>query len=281
MRAGADSKSIAGPGFERPQGLNHSPAAGSYAGHGTGKPNIQKEISVNTQSHKLHSHKLAIAAALIALAAITGCSQKPTAEESAAQTQAIVDKAVAEAKQQFLADQAAEKAKQDAAAEQKAKEQAAAKAAEKAQREAAAARKERLARQRAAEQRAMANGGYPPPPPPGNVTVCTYCGTVTAINTVQTEGQGSGLGAIAGGLVGGLLGNQVGNGTGRELTTIAGAVGGAFAGNKIEKNAKQTTGYDIVVRMDTGGQRTIHQDTVPSLAIGQRVKIENGAVLPN
>lgn len=244
-----------------------------------GKLNIQKEISVNTQLHKLHSHKLAIAAAVIALAAITGCSQKPTAEESAAQTQAIVDKAVAEAKQQFLADQAAEKAKQDAAAEQKAREQA----AEKAKREAAAAaaRKERLARQRAAEQRAMANGGYPPPPPPGNVTVCTYCGIVTAINTVQTEGQGSGLGAIAGGLVGGLLGNQVGNGTGRELTTIAGAVGGAFAGNKIEKNAKQTTGYDIVIRMDSGGQRTIHQDTVPTLAIGQRVKIENGAVLPN
>ena len=126
----------------------------------------------------------------------------------------------------------------------------------------------------------MASGAYPPPPP-GNITVCSYCGIVTAINTVETEGQGSGLGVIAGGLVGGLLGNQVGNGTGRDLATVAGAVGGAFAGNSVEKNAKKTTGYDIVVRMDGGGQRTVHQNTVPTLAIGQRVKIENGAVLPN
>lgn len=247
------------------------------------KLNIQKENRLNTQTHKLHGFNAAIVVAMMTLTAVTGCSQKPSAEESAAQTQAIVDKAVAEAKQQFLADQAAEKAKQDAAAAAEEEKKAREKADEKAKREAAAAavKKERLAKQRAAEQRAMANGGYPPPPPPGTITVCTYCGTVVAINAVQQEGQGSGLGAIAGGLIGGLLGNQVGNGTGRDLTTIAGAVGGAFAGNSVEKNAKKTTGYDIVVRMDAGGQRTIHQDTVPTLAIGQRVKIENGAVLPN
>ncbi len=248
---------------------------------------------MNTPSHKLRGFNAAIVIAALALTMMAGCSQKPSAEESAAQTQAIVDKAVAAAKQQFLADQAAEKAKQDAAAAAEAERKAREMADEKAKREAAAAaaKKERLAKQRAAEQRAaeqraaeqrgMANGAYPPPPPPGNISVCTYCGTVVAINAVQKEGQGSGLGAIAGGLLGGLLGNQVGNGTGRDLTTIAGAVGGAFAGNSVEKNAKKTTGYDIVVRMDAGGQRTVHQDTVPTLAIGQRVKIENGAILPN
>ena len=228
---------------------------------------------MNTQRHKLLTYVAAVLIAMAALTMMTACSQKPSAEESAAQTQAIVDKAVAEAKQQFLADQAAEKAKQDAAAAAQAAEKANAKAEHEA---AVAAAKQ----QRAAAKRTVANGAYPPPPP-GNIAICANCGVVTSISAVETEGQGSGLGVIAGGLVGGLLGNQVGNGTGRDLTTIAGAVGGAFAGNKIEKNVKKTTGYDIVVRMDAGGQRTIHQDTVPTLAIGQRVKIENGAILPN
>lgn len=231
---------------------------------------------MKTQRHKLLNY---IAAALIAMTVLTvmsACSQKPSAEESAAQTQAIIDKAVAEAKQQFLADQAAEKAKQDAAAAAQAEEKAKA----KAEREdaVAAAKQQRIAEQRAAAKRTVANGAYPPPPP-GNIAICANCGVVTSINAVETEGQGSGLGVIAGGLVGGLLGNQVGNGTGRDLTTIAGAVGGAFAGNKIEKNVKKTTGYDIVVRMDSGAQHIFHQATVPSLAIGQRVKIENGTVV--
>lgn len=232
---------------------------------------------MNASSRKLLTYTAAALIAMAALTVMTACSQKPSAEESAAQTQAIVDKAVAEARQQFLTDQAAEKAKQDAAAAA----QAGQKAKTKADHEAAvaAAKREHSAEQRAATNRTSANGVYPPPPPPGNITVCANCGVVTSINAVETEGQGSGLGVIAGGLVGGLLGNQVGDGTGRDLTTIAGAVGGAFAGNKIEKNVKKTTGYDIIVRMDSGAQHTFHQASVPSLAIGQRVKIENGAVV--
>jgi outer membrane lipoprotein SlyB len=229
---------------------------------------------LNASSRKLLTYTAAALIAMAALTVMTACSQKPSAEESAAQTQAIVDKAVAEAKQQFLADQAAGKAKQDAAAAAQAEEKAKAKAEHEAA--VASAKRERIAEQRAAAKSTVANGAYPPP---GNIAICANCGVVTSISAVETEGQGSGLGVIAGGLVGGLLGNQVGDGTGRDLTTIAGAVGGAFAGNKIEKNVKKTTGYDIVVRMDSGAQHTFHQATVPSLAIGQRVKIENGTVV--
>ena len=53
--------------------------------------------------------------ALAAILAITGCSQKPSTEEAAAQNKAMIDKAVEDTKKQMLADQAAEKAKQDAA----------------------------------------------------------------------------------------------------------------------------------------------------------------------
>ncbi|KXS33572.1 MAG: 17 kDa surface antigen [Candidatus Gallionella acididurans] len=272
-----------------PQKLNHCPIVWSQSGLKYISTFLfhRKETALKTQLHKLLAYTATILVVATALTVMTGCSQKPSAEESAAQTQAIVDKAVAEAKQQILADQAAEKARQDAAAAAQAEENAKAKTEHEAA--IAAAKKELLAEQRAAakkprsaEQQAAANGAYPPPPPPpGYRTVCANCGVVTSINAVESEGQGSGLGAIAGGLAGGLLGNQVGNGTGRDLTTIAGAVGGAFAGNKIEKTAKKTTGYDIVIRMDTGTQHTVHQNTVPGLAIGQRVKIENGVAVAN
>ncbi|MYM33850.1 glycine zipper 2TM domain-containing protein [Duganella sp. FT50W] len=51
--------------------------------------------------------------------------------------------------------------------------------------------------------------------------------------------QNSPLGMGIGAVVGGLLGNQVGSGNGRKLATIAGAVGGAYAGNEIAKNQQQ------------------------------------------
>ncbi|GAA5072980.1 glycine zipper 2TM domain-containing protein [Lysobacter panacisoli] len=48
---------------------------------------------------------------------------------------------------------------------------------------------------------------------------------------------GTALGAVAGGL----LGNQVGGGSGKKIATAAGAVGGAFAGRKIQDNQQNKT----------------------------------------
>lgn len=111
--------------------------------------------------------------------------------------------------------------------------------------------------------------------------ICANCGVVLAVNMVEVVGKGSGVGVVAGGVVGGLVGNQVGNGTGRDLATLAGVVGGAFAGNAIEKNAKKTKRYDIVVKMEDGSERTFSQATDPALVNGQKVKIENDVVVKN
>ncbi len=111
--------------------------------------------------------------------------------------------------------------------------------------------------------------------------ICSNCGVVVAVNMLEEAGKGSGLGVVAGGVVGGLVGNQVGDGTGRQLATLAGVVGGAFAGNAIEKNAKKTKSYDIVIRMEDGSERTIRQATAPSLVSGDKVKIENDVVVKN
>lgn len=213
--------------------------------------------------------KSCITRTLIALATITvitGCSQKPSAEESAAQSKAIADQAVVEAKKQILDEQASEKAKQDAVAATQAEENI------KHHNAVAEAKKELIAEQRSAEAGSRSSQQ-------SSTQVCASCGVVLSVNKVEAEGSGSGLGVVAGGVAGGLVGNQIGNGTGRELATIAGVVGGAFAGNKIEKNAKKTTSYDIEVRMNSGENRKIHQATAPDVVSGDKVRIENGKIV--
>ena len=44
------------------------------------------------------------------------------------------------------------------------------------------------------------------------------------------------IGSLAGAVVGGVLGHQIGGGSGRDLATVAGAAGGGYAGNRIQKN---------------------------------------------
>ena len=44
------------------------------------------------------------------------------------------------------------------------------------------------------------------------------------------------IGSVAGAVIGGVLGHQIGGGSGRDLATVAGAAGGGYAGNRIQKN---------------------------------------------
>jgi len=100
--------------------------------------------------------------------------------------------------------------------------------------------------------------------------VCGNCGVIEAIHEVNTRAEGSGVGAAGGAVVGGLLGNQVGGGHGKQLATVLGAVGGAVAGNQIEGSVRATRSYNIVVRLDNGKTRTVHQ--------GDRVRVVNGGL---
>ncbi len=108
---------------------------------------------------------------------------------------------------------------------------------------------------------------------------CSNCGVVESVRAVEVKGQGSGIGAVAGGLTGALLGNGIGQGNGRTAATVLGAAGGAYAGNEIEKNTKKHTSYQIRVRMQDGSIRTLHQHQAPGVGSGDRVKIENGALV--
>lgn len=122
-----------------------------------------------------------------------------------------------------------------------------------------------------------------PPPPAVYSTappVCNSCGVIEAVRTVAREGEGSGLGAVAGGVVGGLLGNGVGQGRGRDVATVAGLVGGAFLGNKLEKDQKKSVTYETVVRYENGDHVTIPSEAAPPWREGDRVRVENGHITP-
>jgi outer membrane lipoprotein SlyB len=111
--------------------------------------------------------------------------------------------------------------------------------------------------------------------------LCANCGVVEAINVVEHKGDGSYLGMIAGGVAGALLGSQIGEGRGTTVAQIAGAAAGGFAGNEIEKRMKTTKHYEVVVRLENGGTQMVSYPAQPALAVGSRVKVENGALVAN
>lgn len=155
------------------------------------------------------------------------------------------------------------------------------KAATKSDAAAAPARKEAPKEKTAARPASQATtqtADASPATPAKTAPVCSNCGTVTSIDAVKQQGEGSGLGAVAGGVVGGLLGNQVGGGSGKKIATVAGAAGGAYAGHQAEKHLKSTTRYDVTVRMDDGSLRTFSYDAQPAFQPGSKVRVVNGTL---
>jgi outer membrane lipoprotein SlyB len=106
-------------------------------------------------------------------------------------------------------------------------------------------------------------------------------GTIESIQVTNAENRTSGGGAVVGALVGALAGNQIGSGSGRTAATVAGGVGGAVVGNNIERNRNAGGGqemYQVNVRMDNGEYRTVVQDSVYDLRVGNRVRLVDGRV---
>jgi outer membrane lipoprotein SlyB len=109
-------------------------------------------------------------------------------------------------------------------------------------------------------------------------SVCVSCGRIESVQTIQQPAKPSGLGIAAGALLGGVLGHQVGGGNGRTLATVAGAVGGGYAGNEVEKRSRATTSYQVRVRMDDGSMRTFPYAEQPGWNTGDRVRVVNGTL---
>jgi outer membrane lipoprotein SlyB len=102
-------------------------------------------------------------------------------------------------------------------------------------------------------------------------------GRVTDIEVLSREARTSGGGAVLGAVIGGVLGHQVGKGTGRDLATGAGVVGGALAGNSVEKrNRSDDEIYRITVRFENGSRQQFDYEHIDDLRVGDRVKVDDG-----
>lgn len=102
------------------------------------------------------------------------------------------------------------------------------------------------------------------------------CGVVQSVNFVEQQGKGSGLGMVAGGVLGGVIGHQVGGGTGKTVATIAGAAGGAYVGNEVEKKKNTTGHWAVTIKMDAGNVRTFTFTNQPTVQANDRVKLIDG-----
>lgn len=109
---------------------------------------------------------------------------------------------------------------------------------------------------------------------------CYDCGTIEAVREISTPAEGSGLGAIAGGVLGGLLGNQVGQGKGSQVAAVVGALGGAYAGHQAEKHFRAEKQLEVTVRLDDGSTRTALLSGPSRWRAGDRVRLNNGNLLP-
>lgn len=112
-----------------------------------------------------------------------------------------------------------------------------------------------------------------------SAAACNGCGRVLTVNVIDKAGEGSALGMITGGVAGALLGHQVGGGTGKDIATVAGAAGGAYAGNKVEQRLKTTQVWTVAVEYDNGARANFEFAQDPGLAPGNRIRNAGNSIV--
>ncbi len=109
---------------------------------------------------------------------------------------------------------------------------------------------------------------------------------IGVIESIEGGGRSRGndsalLGTVVGGVAGAAAGHQVGKGRTKHVATVAGALGGAVLGRKIDKahdRKKRDEPYVIGVRFDDGTRKTVTQDDLAGLRVGDRIRMKNGDV---
>ncbi|MFO1304840.1 MAG: glycine zipper 2TM domain-containing protein [Burkholderiales bacterium] len=120
------------------------------------------------------------------------------------------------------------------------------------------------------------------------------CEDVVVQKQAPVQDKNRVAGKVIGGVAGGVIGHQIGGGTGKTVATIAGAAGGAYVGNKVQKNAQErdvvsTTekrcktvedvseklvGYDVAYKLD-GKDGTIRMAYDP----GKQIPVKDGQLV--
>lgn len=99
-------------------------------------------------------------------------------------------------------------------------------------------------------------------------------GVIINVRTVKVATSDGTVGSLAGGIAGGAAGSMIG---GNSAVHIIGAVGGAvlggFLGGKAQEGLSGQTGYEYIVKLDSGKTITLTQGTDEKLEKGQRVYV--------
>ncbi len=112
-------------------------------------------------------------------------------------------------------------------------------------------------------------------PTAATVANCPDCAQVVAVSQTEKAGEGSAVGMITGGVVGAVLGHQLGGGFGKDLATVAGAAGGAYAGKEIEQRANTHKVWTVTVKMPNGHTSNFEYASHPGYRVGDVVRVEN------
>jgi outer membrane lipoprotein SlyB len=104
-------------------------------------------------------------------------------------------------------------------------------------------------------------------------------GSVSSIEIIALDSRSSGGGAVLGAVLGGVIGHQFGGGSGRRVATGAGVIGGAIAGNQVEKNNKSSDEiYRVTVNFDNGRTQQFDYQQIGDLRRGDRVRVEGAQI---
>ena len=108
--------------------------------------------------------------------------------------------------------------------------------------------------------------------PAAPAAMCAECGRVLSTTVTEKAGESSAVGVLAGGALGAVLGNQVGGGLGKDLATLAGAAGGAYAGKKIEEKIKTHKVWTVTVLYPNESKVSFDFTQDPGFKVGDKVR---------
>ena len=96
-------------------------------------------------------------------------------------------------------------------------------------------------------------------------------GTIIGFREVNISANGS-IGAVAGGAVGGVLGAEYANSA---LVAVGGTTVGGMLGNALEHAARDTTGWEYIIRKENSEMLSVTQREATPLALAQRVLVDD------
>lgn len=112
-------------------------------------------------------------------------------------------------------------------------------------------------------------------------TDCATCGRVSSVSLIDNPGDSNAVGLIAGGVAGAVLGHQIGGGFGKDLATIAGAAGGAYAGKKVQESMNASKVWRVYVNYPSGQSAKFDFAANPGFKAGDAVKNSGNTIVRN